>query len=368
MGDILVTNSAVGTVFSVSASGFSNPKYLSGPLAAQPSDPSTGFQISDAATVVIAFEGTYTGQTVVHEQTQDAAGLTGWFAVQGIPADGTSASTGVSTSGAAYSFPGVGQRHRIRVTALASGQIDVRIFETSIATALQGSFVAATGASANQVQGNVASGVADVGNPLKIGFKFNTSLPTFTDGQRGDLQGTNRGSLYVSLLNPGSSVDATVSTAAADTVTSNNGGLWGNSRGFVYNNTNWDRARTVGGAANTQGTGVAAVGIALWSTTDLTTLRITNAAASGNTTLVTATASQTTRVHRMRLSVAGATIVQILDGATVLEVFNFAGNGGNVVLDLSDRPYYTTTANTALVLNSSAAVQVDGRLEYIKSA
>lgn len=36
--------------------------------------------------------------------------------------------------------------------------------------------------------GNVASGSADSGAPVKVGGKFNSILPTLTDGQRGDLQ------------------------------------------------------------------------------------------------------------------------------------------------------------------------------------
>ena len=38
------------------------------------------------------------------------------------------------------------------------------------------------------VVGNVASGVADSGNPVKIGGVYNSSLPAFTNGQRGDIQ------------------------------------------------------------------------------------------------------------------------------------------------------------------------------------
>lgn len=36
--------------------------------------------------------------------------------------------------------------------------------------------------------GNVASGATDSGNPVKIGGVYNTTLPTLTNGQRGDLQ------------------------------------------------------------------------------------------------------------------------------------------------------------------------------------
>jgi hypothetical protein len=105
----------------------------------------------------------------------------------------------------------------------------------------------------------------------------------------------------------------------------------------------------------------------LQTTNDLTGVRV-NQTASGDTTVVAGTALQSVRVYRMKLSVAGATVIQIKDGAgTVLEVFNFAGNGGAVVLDFSTRPWYTTAAANGLVINSSNAVQVDGRVEYVKS-
>lgn len=95
--------------------------------------------------------------------------------------------------------------------------------------------------------------------------------------------------------------------------------------------------------------------------------RITNAAATGDTVVVAAVAGQSVRAYGMRLSVAGATIVSIKDGAgTVLEVFNFAGVGGGVVLDLREDTFYETSGGNAFIINSSAPVQVDGRLEYFQ--
>lgn len=38
------------------------------------------------------------------------------------------------------------------------------------------------------VTGNAAAGAADSGNPVKVGGKYNNTLPTLTDGQRGDIQ------------------------------------------------------------------------------------------------------------------------------------------------------------------------------------
>lgn len=102
------------------------------------------------------------------------------------------------------------------------------------------------------------------------------------------------------------------------------------------------------------------------STNDLTAARI-SFSATGDQTIVTATAAQTTRVYRLRLSVAGATNISMKDGAgTTLEIIQFAA-AGMIVLDFNTRPYWTTSVNTAFILNSSAAVAVEGRIEYIKS-
>lgn len=96
--------------------------------------------------------------------------------------------------------------------------------------------------------------------------------------------------------------------------------------------------------------------------------RINNAAAAGDTVIVAAAAGLLIRAFGMRLSVAGATIVQIKDGAgTVLEQFNFAGAGGSVVLDLRSVAFYMLTTGNAFIINSSAAVQVDGVLEYAQT-
>lgn len=46
-------------------------------------------------------------------------------------------------------------------------------------------------------QGSVASGGANAGNPLKIGAPFNTTQPTFTNGQIGDAQLSARGAQIV---------------------------------------------------------------------------------------------------------------------------------------------------------------------------
>lgn len=93
-------------------------------------------------------------------------------------------------------------------------------------------------------QGGVASGAADSGNPVKVGGKYNSTLPTLVDGQRGDLQLNSRGALVVSPQN--------VSALAGSDGYSNNINVLGDStanpifqytRPSVFNGTTWDRQR-----------------------------------------------------------------------------------------------------------------------------
>lgn len=44
--------------------------------------------------------------------------------------------------------------------------------------------------------GNVASGAIDSGNPVKVAGRYNSSAPTFTNGQRADLQSDVNGNLF----------------------------------------------------------------------------------------------------------------------------------------------------------------------------
>lgn len=105
---------------------------------------------------------------------------------------------------------------------------------------------------------------------------------------------------------------------------------------------------------------------ALIATTPLTAFRI-NYNTTGDKTLVAAVSGQTTRVHRLQLSVAVANTLTIKTGTTVRMVYNLGANG-SVTLDFASLPWYTTAANEALVLTVGSANQVDGNIEYVTSA
>jgi hypothetical protein len=109
------------------------------------------------------------------------------------------------------------------------------------------------------VGGDTASAATDAGNPVKVGGKFNSTLPTFTNGQRGDLQIISKGSLLTAptdvngtllftLTTPGDGTSNAVNLARAWSWTS------------LFNGSTWDRVRSVITGTNSTGTGIAAVG------------------------------------------------------------------------------------------------------------
>jgi len=91
--------------------------------------------------------------------------------------------------------------------------------------------------------GNVASGATDSGNPVKVGGKYNATMPTLTDGQRGDTQLTTRGAIKTTLFANDTSTTIRVFADNADAVatTSTGNALGVVNRNTVYNGTTWDR-------------------------------------------------------------------------------------------------------------------------------
>ncbi|MDH7638954.1 hypothetical protein [Sphingomonas oryzagri] len=95
-----------------------------------------------------------------------------------------------------------------------------------------------SGASSNQVQGNVADGASDAGNSVKVGGLVNNTLgTTYTNGQRAPLPVDAKGApYYVLKSNNGTSV-ATVQTPTNGSASTS--GLYANSQNMVWNGTQW---------------------------------------------------------------------------------------------------------------------------------
>ena len=107
--------------------------------------------------------------------------------------------------------------------------------------------------------GNVAAGVADAGAPVKVGGVFNSTQPTYTNGQGGDLQVNSRGEVKVTVTNAGNS--AAVSTSFADASSNTVSALATAAYSKIYNGSTWDAGRTVANATNSTGTGIIAAGL-----------------------------------------------------------------------------------------------------------
>jgi hypothetical protein len=90
-----------------------------------------------------------------------------------------------------------------------------------------------------RVQGDVADAAADSGNPVKVGGKFNATQPTYTDGQRGNLQLDSRGNVRIQ-------VQSGVTVASVQTPADGQGaasGLVVSSKNMLFNGATDDRQR-----------------------------------------------------------------------------------------------------------------------------
>jgi hypothetical protein len=128
-------------------------------------------------------------------------------------------------------------------------------------------------------------------------------------------------------------------------------------------------AAKVDGSAVTQPVSIASQpSEALNATSDLTRA-YDDGATAAEESLVSATASQTTRVHRIVATADAACDIELRDGSagTVLRKLHFPAAGA-YVLDFNARPWAKTTANTALFWARSAAVACTIEIDYVKSA
>lgn len=105
-----------------------------------------------------------------------------------------------------------------------------------------------TGSSANQVQGTGAAGAAAVGNPVGVGGVYNSTVPTLTNGQRGDVQLTTGSSVRSALaVIRSSGADAQSNTGIGycwdDTSNATGNRAILAAAGYVFNGASWDRLK-----------------------------------------------------------------------------------------------------------------------------
>ena len=114
--------------------------------------------------------------------------------------------TDTASSGLNGRLQRIAQRLTSLITALGSPfQAGGSIGNTTFASTQSGTWTVQPGNTANttawliDARGNVASGAADSGNPVKVGGRYNSTPPTLTDGQRGDVQLDVSGNLKINL-------------------------------------------------------------------------------------------------------------------------------------------------------------------------
>jgi hypothetical protein len=100
-------------------------------------------------------------------------------------------------------------------------------------------------------QGNVAAATADAGNPVKVGGVYYTTLPTLTNGLRGDLPVSQSGIPFAGVagvLDTGS--DGRANTSLISPISVGGGGSVSTARtglsvaGLTFNGSTWDRQLT----------------------------------------------------------------------------------------------------------------------------
>jgi hypothetical protein len=215
--------------------------------------------------------------------------------VTGTKGAGTAAASSLLTGGV-YNSGGVtlttGQQSSLQLTSAGLLRVDpgtVAVTGTfwqatqpvsgTVAATQSGTWTVQPGNTANttawliDARGNVASGATDSGNPVKVGGVYNSTLPTLTTGQRGDLQLSSSGSLNTIAGMPGA-------VAGADGVSNTLGGRFFNQgsstlqaevRPFVWNGTTWDRLPGTTSGLTVAGT-VAATQSGTWNIGSITTL------------------------------------------------------------------------------------------------
>lgn len=208
--------------------------------------------------------------------------------------------------------------------------------------------------------GNVAAGATDSGNPVKVGAIYNATRPTYTTGQRGDLQVDTRGSLGVALFGFNGATGVTAAAPSSDGFATSNTGLATQAFPYAFNGTTLDRVRgdTNGlvvqpGLSSTYWSYASAAGGIVSSTAD-----VAIAAARG--------ASVRNYVKSLTIShdtLSAATEIVVKDGATVIyrgKLQTAAIEGGSeLIFDPPLRGTANTAVNVALISSVTGGVFVN---------
>lgn len=160
--------------------------------------------LNGQAVAAVQITGTWVA-TVQFEGTVDG---TNWFSVNAFPiASGTFVTSATANGQWLITTAGL-SGVRVRCSAYTSGTIAITI-RASIGAGLL---------TAANVAGDIASGSTDIGNPLKIGGKAATAMPTaVSNGQRVNTQFDSYGRLVITVMDPAAQVTKAYNTTSTAT-------------------------------------------------------------------------------------------------------------------------------------------------------
>lgn len=203
-----------------------------------------------------------------------------------------------------------------------------------------------------QMAGNVASGATDSGNPVKIGCVYNSTKPTLTNGQRGDVQCGTRGGIDINIRGNDNSAGAAVASSSADGSAYATGGaaLYVEPvANKLFNGSTYDRAFTCPSSA--------VINVSAAATTQLVALassqviRVCSFVISGDTAATTATFVYGTGAN------CGTGTTSITGAMRMVDEGNISLTGMNGSL-------FRTAASNALCLTAAATGAVTGFVTY----
>lgn len=257
---------------------------------------------------------------------------------------------------------GVRSNNAVSQITLASGEVaDIPLVVQADAN---GNIITGSGASASQVQGNIAAGVADAGNPVKIGGLASIGVPIArNNGERVDAWFDYRGAQVVALGSGGTA--ATFINIAGDATTNSISAFVSGSYSYGFNGTSWDRMR-----GDTNGIVVqAALSSTYWGYAAATGGIVSSVA----DVALKAAAGAGVRNYIKSLTIAhdvlsAVTECVVKDGATVIwrgklqtAAVDSAAGSGTIIFDPPLRGTANTALNFALLTSVTGGVFVNAQ-------
>lgn len=220
-----------------------------------------------------------------------------------------------------------------------------------------------------QVVGNVAGGAASAGNPLKFGGVFNSTLPTYTNGNQTETQTGARGEIIMRLGGAFATGADGVTNSIIHATGQNQTVALASYAGYYFNGTTWDRMRgdTIGIYVVARPGADAGAGIVPTTTVAQTSLLVK--AAAGNLFSASMTAGATAGFFiaynaASAPAPAAALTAGLILAAVPVATGGFASIGGNpipdrfgigiVLLFSTSTTTYTVPANPALHMRATA--------------